>query len=187
MHRSRRESLDWAVHVVISRNMEIPLFVRINKKMANDRVSEAIICEKANNCLKNLVLRLLLQVPVLWRSFLAPSDGLLEWGKGLNYTAWWGMVRLVVETGTLLSNIVRNKKKVIEEGGSISHFWRVKKSGIKQSNLDSFFKKIDKRPPADEPLTGQSRKLSRNDDSSPSTSMRYFMIFIRKFCFFFTG
>jgi len=45
--------------------MEIPLFVRINKKMANDRVSEAIICEKANNCLKNLVLRLLLQVPVL--------------------------------------------------------------------------------------------------------------------------
>jgi len=62
-------------------------------------------------------------------------------------------------------------KKIIEEGGFISHLWRVKKSRMKQSNLDSFFKKVDKRPLTDEPLTGQLRKLIRNDDSSPSTSM----------------
>ena len=47
------------------------------------------------------------------------------------------------------------------------HFWRVQKSRIKQSNLDSFFKKVDKRPPTDEPPTGQSPKMSRNDGSSP--------------------
>ena len=39
------------------------------------------------------------------------------------------------------------------------------------SNLDSFFKEADKRPLTDEPPTGQSPKMSRNDDSSPSTSM----------------
>jgi len=53
----------------------------------------------------------------------------------------------------------------------MAHFWRVQKPRIKQSNLDSFFKKVDKRPPTDEPTTGQSPKMSRNDDSSPSTSM----------------
>ena len=49
----------------------------------------------------------------------------------------------------------------------MAHVWRVQKSRIKQSNLDSFFKKVDKRPPIDEPHTGQSLKLSRNNDSSP--------------------
>ena len=47
-----------------------------------------------------------------------------------------------------------------------AHFWRVQKSRIKQSTLDSFFRKVDKYPP-----TGQSPKMSRNSDSSPSTSM----------------
>jgi hypothetical protein len=53
----------------------------------------------------------------------------------------------------------------------MAHFWKVKKSRIKQSILDSFFKKVDKRHPTDEPPTGQSPKLSRNDDSSLSTYM----------------
>ena len=53
----------------------------------------------------------------------------------------------------------------------MAHFWRVQKSRIKQSNLASFFKKVDKRSPTDEPPTGQSPKMSRNNDSSPSTSM----------------
>lgn len=53
----------------------------------------------------------------------------------------------------------------------MAHFWRVKKSRIQQSNLDSFFKKVDKCPPTHEPPTGQSPKMSRNDDVSPSTSM----------------
>jgi len=52
----------------------------------------------------------------------------------------------------------------------MAHFWRVQKSRIKWSNLDSFFKKVDKRPPTDEPPTGQSPKMRRNDDYSPSTS-----------------
>jgi hypothetical protein len=39
----------------------------------------------------------------------------------------------------------------------------------KQSNLDSLFKKVDKRPPKDGLPTGHSPKVSRNDDSSPST------------------
>jgi len=51
----------------------------------------------------------------------------------------------------------------------MDHFWRVQKSRIKQSNLDSFFKKVDKRPLTDEPPTGQSPKMSTNDDLSPST------------------
>ena len=51
------------------------------------------------------------------------------------------------------------------------HFWRVQKSRVKQSTLDSFFKKVDERPPTDEPPTGPSPKMSRNDDSSLSTSM----------------
>jgi hypothetical protein len=51
-------------------------------------------------------------------------------------------------------------------------FWRVQKSRIKQSTLDSVFKKVDKRPPTNEPPSVQSLKMSRNDDdSSPSTSM----------------
>jgi len=37
--------------------------------------------------------------------------------------------------------------------------------------VHSFFKKVDKRPPTDEPPTGQSHKIGRNDDSPPSTSM----------------
>jgi hypothetical protein len=49
----------------------------------------------------------------------------------------------------------------------MAHYWRVQKSRIKQSTLDSFFK----RPPTDEPPSVQSPKMSRNDDSSPSTSM----------------
>jgi len=53
----------------------------------------------------------------------------------------------------------------------MAHFWRVQKSRIKQSNLDSFFKKVDKCPPTDEPPTGQSPKMNRNDNFSPSTSM----------------
>jgi hypothetical protein len=53
----------------------------------------------------------------------------------------------------------------------MAHFWRVQKSRIKQSTLDSFFKKVDKRPPTDEPPSVQSPKMSRNDDCSPSTSM----------------
>ena len=53
----------------------------------------------------------------------------------------------------------------------MAHFWRVQKSRIKQSNLASFLKRVDKCPPTDEPPTGQSPKLSRNDDSYPSTSM----------------
>ena len=48
----------------------------------------------------------------------------------------------------------------------MAHFWRVQKPRIKQSNLDSFFKKLDKHPPTDEAPTGQSTKMSRNDDSS---------------------
>jgi hypothetical protein len=39
------------------------------------------------------------------------------------------------------------------------------------STLDSFFKKVDKRPPTDEPPSVKSPKMSRNDDSTPSTSM----------------
>jgi len=53
----------------------------------------------------------------------------------------------------------------------MAHFWRAQKSRIKLSNLDSFFKKVDKRPPTDEPPTVQSPKMSRNDNSSPPTSM----------------
>jgi len=53
----------------------------------------------------------------------------------------------------------------------MAHFWRVQKSRIKRSNLDSFFKKVDKHPPTDEPPTGQSPKMSRNNYSFPSTSM----------------
>jgi hypothetical protein len=48
---------------------------------------------------------------------------------------------------------------------------KCRKFRIKQSNLDSLFKKVDKCPPTDELPTGQSFKMSRNDDSSPSTSM----------------
>jgi hypothetical protein len=48
----------------------------------------------------------------------------------------------------------------------MAHSWRVQKSRIKQSTLDSFFKKVDKRPPTDEPPSVQSPKMSRNDDSS---------------------
>jgi len=51
----------------------------------------------------------------------------------------------------------------------MTHFWRVQKSRIKQSNLDSIFKKVDKRSPSHKPPTGQSPKMSRNNDSSPST------------------
>jgi hypothetical protein len=47
----------------------------------------------------------------------------------------------------------------------MAHFWRVQKSRIKQSTL------VDKRRPIDEPPSVQSPKMSRNDDSSPSTSM----------------
>jgi len=54
------------------------------------------------------------------------------------------------------------------------HFWGVQKSRIKQSNLASIFKKVDKHPPTDKPPTGQSPKMSRNDDSSPPTSMCFF-------------
>jgi hypothetical protein len=53
----------------------------------------------------------------------------------------------------------------------MTHFWKVQKSGLKQSNLDSFFKKLDKHSPTDEPLTGQSPTMSRNDVSSSSTSI----------------
>jgi len=38
----------------------------------------------------------------------------------------------------------------------MAHFWRAQKSWIKLSNLNSFFKKVDKRPPTDEPPTVQS-------------------------------
>jgi len=38
-------------------------------------------------------------------------------------------------------------------------------------NVHSFFKKVGKRPPTDKRPTGQSPKMSRNDDSSPSTCM----------------
>jgi hypothetical protein len=40
-----------------------------------------------------------------------------------------------------------------------------------QSNLDSFFKEMDTPPPSDKHPTGQSPKMSRNDDSSTSISM----------------
>jgi hypothetical protein len=53
----------------------------------------------------------------------------------------------------------------------MAHFWRVQKSRITQSSLDSFFKKVDRRLPTDEPPSVQSPKMSRNDDSFPSTSM----------------
>ena len=43
--------------------------------------------------------------------FLAPMGGLPDLGKGLDYTVLGGMVRLLVEIGTLLSNIVRNLRK----------------------------------------------------------------------------
>jgi hypothetical protein len=59
----------------------------------------------------------------------------------------------------------------------MAHFWRVQKSRIKHSTLESFFKKVDKRPPTDEPPSVQSPKMSRNDDSSPSTSMWFFYDF----------
>ena len=50
----------------ITERIETLLLVWINgKRMAGDNVSEAIICEKSNNCLRNLVLRLLVQVLVL--------------------------------------------------------------------------------------------------------------------------
>jgi hypothetical protein len=55
----------------------------------------------------------------------------------------------------------------------------VRKSRIKQSTLDAFFKKFDKRPPTDEPPTGQSPKMNRSDDSSPSTSSCFFYDFFR--------
>jgi len=51
------------------------------------------------------------------------------------------------------------------------------------SNLDSFFKKVDQRLLTDEPLTRQSPMMCRNDDSSPSTLMWLFMIFIRESLF----
>jgi len=35
----------------------------------------------------------------------------------------------------------------------------------------SLFKKMEKRPPTDEPPTGQSPKMSWDDNSSPSKSM----------------
>jgi hypothetical protein len=44
--------------------------------------------------------------------------------------------------------------------------------------LDSFFKNMDKRPPTDEPPIWQSPKMSRNDDSSSSTFVWIFTIFI---------
>jgi hypothetical protein len=47
----------------------------------------------------------------------------------------------------------------------------------------ALFKKVDKRPPTNEPPTGQSPKMSRNDDSSPSTTTWFFMIFIRESLF----
>jgi hypothetical protein len=53
----------------------------------------------------------------------------------------------------------------------MAHFWRIQKSRIQQSTLDSFFKKVDKCPRTDEPPSVQSPKMSRNDNSSPSTSM----------------
>ena len=49
-----------------------------------------------------------------------------------------------------------------------------------QTNLDSFIKKVDQRLLTDEPPTGQSPMMCRNDDSSPSTLMWLFMIFIRE-------
>jgi len=68
----------------------------------------------------------------------------------------------------------------------MAHYWRVQKSRIKQSNLDSFFKRVDKRPPTDEPPKGQSPKTIRNDDSFPSTSMWFFMMIIRESFFIFS-
>jgi len=49
-----------------------------------------------------------------------------------------------------------------------------------QSNLDSFFKKMDTRPSSDEHPTGQSPKMSRNDDSSSSISMWCFKFSLGK-------
>jgi hypothetical protein len=49
-----------------------------------------------------------------------------------------------------------------------------------QLNVDSFFKEVDERPATDDPPTGQSHKISRNDDSSPSISVCFFNDFIRE-------
>jgi hypothetical protein len=79
-----------------------------------------------------------------------------------------------------LSKLIKDYKPdiaVVEMGlnhfndSLVAHFWRVQKSRIKQSTLDSFFRKVDKRPPTDEHPSVPSPKMSRNDDSSPSTSM----------------
>jgi len=79
--------------------------------MAGDSASDAIICEKPNSCLRNLVLKLLQHVMVLWRCFLQPMGSLPDLGKGLDYTVLWGMLKLLVERGTLLSNMVRNLRR----------------------------------------------------------------------------
>jgi hypothetical protein len=103
-------------------------------------------------------------------SFLAPRGGLPDLGKRLDYTVM-RHGEAASGDGDAAEQHCEKFKKIIEEGGFVSHLWRVKKSRIKQSNLDSFFKKVDKRPLSDEPPTGQSRKLIRNDDSSPSTAI----------------
>jgi len=49
---------------------------------------------------------------------------------------------------------------------------------VRPYRFDSFFKKVEKRPATDEVPTGQSPKMCRNNESSPSTCMWLFMICI---------
>ena len=88
--------------------METLLLVQIKEKKLQVIVSvRQLFVKRPNNCLRNLVLRFLVQLVVLWRSFLAPSGGLSGLEKGLDYTAMWGMVMMLMEIGMLLSNIMR--------------------------------------------------------------------------------
>ena len=75
-----------------------------------------LFVKRPNSCLRNLVLRLLVQVRILWRSFLAPRCGLPDLGKGLDYT--------VVRHGEAASGDTdaaeqhcEKFKEIIEEGG----------------------------------------------------------------------
>ena len=84
----------------ITERMETLLLVWINENKWQVIVSvRRLFVKRPNNCLRNLVLRLLVQVLVMWRSFLAPKSGLWDLGKGLDYTVLWGMVKLLMEIG----------------------------------------------------------------------------------------
>ena len=53
----------------------------------------------------------------------------------------------------------------------MAHFWRFKKIQAKAVKPGFILQKVRQTPPTYKPPTGQSPKMCRNDDSSPSTSM----------------